>query len=202
MLRFLKVTRTRVGERVRALMLQVRGYGVEGADDDESTERQDDVELVQPLGLMARAVIARGLEVLTAEIGDQTIGLALLNKALSVLSLEEGETRLYGAGEPDARVRLRASGAVNVESKAATDITLNGGTKSVARVDDTVNCGTLALTAATVGPNVVVTLTYVPPSGPPQVSSFSLAIATLAATVPLTQSLAGVVTSGAARVKA
>lgn len=202
MLRFLKVTRTRVADRARTLLLQVRGYGSEGADDAESTERQDDVELVQPLGLMARAVIASGLEVLAAELGDQTVGLALVNKALSVLSLEEGETRLYGAKEPDARVRLRATGAVDIESKAATDVAINGGTKSVARVDDTVACGTLALTAATVGPNVVVTLTYVPPSGPPQVSSFSLAIATLAATVPLTQSLAGVVTSGAARVKA
>ena len=136
MLRFLKVTRTRVADRVRTLMLQVRGYGSEGADDDESTERQDDVELVQPLGLMARAVIASGLEVLAAEIGDQTVGLALLNKALSVLSLEEGETRLYGAKESTCRIRMRADGSIDIEAKSAMDIRLNGGSLKVARVTD------------------------------------------------------------------
>jgi phage gp45-like len=200
MLRFAKVLRTRLGASARTLLVQLRGLGSTG--DDDQAEALDDVEVMQPFGLFSRPPLATSLEALIAEIGEEVIALVLGNKGASALDVEEGETRLYGAKESDARVRLRASGAVNVESKAATDITLNGGTKSVARVDDTVNCGTLALTAATVGPNVVVTLTYVPPSGPPQVSSFSLAIATLAATVPLTQSLAGVVTSGAARVKA
>lgn len=148
MLRFLKVTRTRVADRVRTLMLQVRGYGSEGADDEESTERQDDVELVQPLGLMARAVIASGLEVLAAEIGDQTVGLALLNKALSVLSLEEGETRLYGAKESTCHIRLRADGSIDIEAKSNADIritasgtgelVLNGGALKVARDTDAV----------------------------------------------------------------
>lgn len=148
MLRFLKVTRARLGQRARTLMLQVRGYGSEGADDDESTERQDDVELVQPLGLMARAVIASGLEVLAAEIGDQTVGLALLNKALSVLSLEDGETRLYGAKESTCHVRLRADGSIDVEAKSNTsiritasgtgEVVLNGGSLKVARDTDAV----------------------------------------------------------------
>ncbi len=169
MLRFLKVTRTRVSDRVRSLMLQVRGYGSEGADDDESTERQDDVELVQPLGLMARAVIARGLEVLTAEIGDQTVGLALLNKALSVLSLEEGETRLYGAKESSAHVRIRADGSLDIEAKSAQairittsgggNIVLNGGALDVARKTDPVSGGTLYFLPGSGGAALV----YTPP---------------------------------------
>lgn len=166
MLRFLKVTRTRLGERARTLLLQVRGYGSEGADDDESTERQDDVELVQPLGLMARAVIASGLEVLAAEIGDQTVGLALLNKALSVLSLEEGETRLYGAKESTCHVRLRADGSIDVEAKSNTsirvtasgtgEVVLNGGSLKVARDTDAV---AIAAALATWMTNVQTSLT-------------------------------------------
>jgi hypothetical protein len=147
MFRFLKVTRTRLGDRARALLLQIRGYGAEGGDD--AAEAQDDVELVQPFGLFARAVIADGLEALAVEIGDSTLGLALINKALSTLDVEEGETRLYGAKESSCRVRLRADGSMDIEAKSGAairittagggNIVLNGGTLDVARKTDTVS---------------------------------------------------------------
>lgn len=147
MFRFLKVTRTRLGDRARALLLQIRGYGAEGADD--TAEAQDDVELVQPFGLFARAVIADGLEALAVEIGDSTLGLALINKALSTLDVEEGETRLYGAKESSCRVRLRADGSMDIEAKSGAairittaggaNIVLNGGSLDVARKTDAVS---------------------------------------------------------------
>ena len=200
MLRFLKLTRTRLASRVRAVLAQTRGYGVEGADDD--AESQDDVEIVQPLGLMVRPYISAGLELLAAEIGDTTLGLAIINKALEILDVEEGETRLYGAAEPTARVRLRASGKTEVESKSGQDIVLNGGTLEAARRTDTTGNGTLTLVGATSGLNVILTLTYTPPGGAPQVSSITLGPASIIATVPLTHALSGTITSGATRVKA
>lgn len=147
MFRFLKITRTRLGNRARTLLAQVRGYGSEGADD--AAEAQDDIEVVQPLGLFARAVIADGLELLAAEIGDSTLGLAVINKALSALDVEEGETRLYGAKESSCRVRMRADGSIDVEAKSGAairittaggaNIVLNGGTLDVARKTDAVS---------------------------------------------------------------
>lgn len=147
MFRFLKVTRTRLGDRARALLMQIRGFGSEGGDD--TAEAQDDVELVQPFGLFARAVIADGLEALAVEIGDSTLGLALINKALSTLNVEEGETRLYGAKESSCRVRLRADGSLDIEAKSGAairittagggNIVLNGGTLDVARKTDAVS---------------------------------------------------------------
>jgi hypothetical protein len=144
MFRFLKITRTRLGDRARTLLAQVRGYGSEGADD--TAEAQDDVEVVQPLGLFARAVIADGLELLAAEIGDSTLGLAVINKALAALDVEEGETRVYSAGGSTCRVRLRADGSIDIEaasnkniritSAGSGDVVLNGGSLKVARVTD------------------------------------------------------------------
>lgn len=148
MFRFPKVTRLRLGDRARVLLAQIRGYGAEGASDTE-TESQDDVEVVQPFGLFARAVIADGLELLAAEVGDSTLGLALINKALGALDVEEGETRLYGAKESSCRVRMRADGSIDVEAKSGAairittaggaNIVLNGGTLDVARKTDAVS---------------------------------------------------------------
>lgn len=167
MFRHLKVTRTRLGERARTLLAQIRGFGSEGADD--SAEAQDDIEVVQPFGLLARPVIAAGLELLGVEIGDSTLGLALLNKALSVLDVEEGETRLYGAKESSCRVRMRADGSIDVEAKSGAairittaggaNIVLNGGTLDVARKTDPVSGGTLYFVPGTGG----ATLAYAPP---------------------------------------
>lgn len=154
MFRHLKVTRTRLGERARTLLAQIRGFGSEGADD--SAEAQDDIEVVQPFGLLARPVIAAGLELLGVEIGDSTLGLALLNKALSALDVEEGETRLYGAKESSCRVRMRADGSIDVEAKSGAairittaggaNIVLNGGTLDVARKTDPVSPTTAMVT--------------------------------------------------------
>lgn len=193
MLRFLKLTRTRLASRVRAVLAQTRGYGVEGADDD--AESQDDVEIVQPLGLMVRPYISAGLELLAAEIGDTTLGLAIINKALEILDVEEGETRLYGAAEPTARVRLRASGKTEVESKAGQDIVLNGGALEVARRTDPVGSGTMVFAGAA-GSLVI---TYTPPGGAPQVITIT-GLPGVGGSG--TATIDGTITSGATRAKA
>lgn len=169
MLQFFKVTGLRMATRVRTLLAQVRGLGQEGADDDALG--LDDVEILQPLGLFVRPVIAAGLELLGVELGEETVGIALLNKALSVLDVETGETRLYGAQQPTARVRLRADGSVDIEALTGEairittagggDIVLNGGTLRIARETDPVTVGgamstwMAAVTAATGVPALV-----------------------------------------------
>lgn len=67
-----------------------------------------------------------------------------------------------------------------------TEIAFDNGTKAVARVDDTVDCGTLSGTAP--GGGGPVTFTYTPPGGAPVVST--------------TVSLSGKITSGNTKFKA
>lgn len=201
MLRFAKVLRSRLGERARTLLVQLRGHGSEG--DDDKAESVDDVEVIQPLGLFTRPTIRATLEAVVMELGEELVALMLGDKGAGAFSdVEEGETRLYGAKEHTSRVRLRAVGAVNVESKAATDIVFNGGSQAVARVDDTTADGTMAFTAAGAGANVVLTLTYTAPSGATTVSTVTIGPAALIATVPMPHVINGKITSGAARVKA
>ena len=160
---FFKVTGLRMATRVRALLAQVRGLGTEGADDDALG--LDDVEILQPLGLFVRPVVVAGLELLGVELGEETIGIALLNKALGVLDVESGETRLYGAQQSAARVRLRADGSIDIEAftteairittSGGGDIALNGGPPRGARERDPVSVAAAlttwmdAVTAAT-----------------------------------------------------
>jgi len=202
MFQFFKVTRVRLATNVRALLAQVRGLGQEGADED--AQALDDIEVVQPLGLFVRPIIAAGLELLAAELGEETLGLAILNKALSVLDVEAGETRLYGAAEPTSRIRHRASGRTDVESKAGQDVVLNGGSKAVARVDDTTTNGTLVIVAAGATPTFTLTATYTPPGGAPTpagvVTITAAGMSALAGTI--TVPIVGIVTSGAPNVKA
>lgn len=79
----------------------------------------------------------------------------------------------------------------------ATEVVLAQGTQPVARVNDTVNAGTISLAAA----GMVLTLTYTPPGGAPVVSAITF-------TGPITiagagsGAMAGVITSGRNEVKA
>jgi hypothetical protein len=190
-LEFLRVTATTLGTHVRTVLAQLRG---------PAGEPYDAQEVGQPLGLTARPGRPAGetapvtVEALCARQGDDVVVLAVVDKSLPALTgLDEGETRLHGAatGNVVAQVRITAAGAIEVTSKAGTDVICNAGTLKVARVTDPVRVGTLAGTA---GPwPCQFTFTPHDPDGVPGTPSVGASV-----------TLAGVVSNagGAARVKA
>ena len=187
MLDLFRVINTRLGSNVRTVLANLVGFGTTG--DDENAERHDDCEVVQPIGLVSRPVLDADTEALVYDDGDERVVLGFVRKSSTLHDCETGETQLYGDKEPSCRVRCRASGKMEAFSKDGQDLVLNAGTKKVARVDDTVDCGNLqflpnAGTAAAV-------LNYYPPGTP---------------VVPLPGStvyaVSGKITSGADRVKA
>jgi hypothetical protein len=124
--------------------LQVRGLGQDG--DDEGSEPIDNVHLIQPLGLFARAVVARSLRVIGWRRGDEVAAIGAWNKGIAQdPAVDAGETRVYSVGEPKVclrvgpvhiELRVNVTGEVRLASDAA-----DYAGKSVARVDDAVDCG-------------------------------------------------------------
>jgi hypothetical protein len=139
---FFKVTRTDNGTSTRTLTMHVRGFGATGGDDD--AEPDENVELAQQLGFASRPYLSDDTECIGIRRGDEILALVILDKSLSAQDLEEGETRMYGAREPSAVMRIRATGKIEVTAKSGQDIVLNGGTLKVARVSDLLKVGTLA----------------------------------------------------------
>ena len=156
-----RIRSTTVGTFARTLTAQLIGGGQNGNDDSPDTETVDGVEVMQPLGLFARPFLTEHTEAFAMELGDELVVLAVLDKSGSAFATDppnatedvaEGETRLYGAKEPLARIRLRADGSVAIQAKpgmalridvtGAGDVVLNGGTLRVARETDTVSAGT------------------------------------------------------------
>lgn len=123
----------------RASTIQLAGVGVEGADD--SAERGDAVEVMQPAGLMAAPAITATTEACFVRHGDRQVALGLLDKGAAAQSVETGETRLYAVGSGNAQtvIRLRANGDIEITAGAAQTVILNGGTLNVARQTDAVN---------------------------------------------------------------
>jgi phage gp45-like len=135
---FKKVVETRLGAKARVLVVDLRGAGQEGADED--AEFTSDNESFQPLGFVARPVMSSTLEALVIRMGDQDLVVHFADKGQAKYTdLEEGETRLYGAKEASSVIRIRAGGSIEITSKPSTDIVLNGGTLKVARATDTVS---------------------------------------------------------------
>lgn len=202
-----RVSQAAVGTSTRVLTLQVLGAGAEGQT--EGVETGDGVELVQPLGLFVSPVITANLEVFGVELGDEIIGLLMSDKSGPPMAgVLPGTTVLYGAKTPAARltigpdgdivvtpaagqpitvahpsgayIRITAAGALEAQAASAQDVTVNGGTKRVAREEDGLNVGTLVGTA---GPYPVL-FTYVPgapgaiPPAPPGGVSLRGVIAT------------------------
>ncbi len=193
-MQFAKVLRTSLASRARSLLVQLRGLGNTG--DDDNAESHDDIEVMQPLGLFARPTIRASLEALIVAVGEDLLALALADKGAGVMSdVEEGETRIYSAGGSTCRVRLRADGSIDIEatsnkniritSAGSGDVVLNGGSLKVARVTD-------PTTGHTHGPGTM-TVT-VPPGGAG--GTFPVVGATASATDTIASS------GGAARVKA
>lgn len=122
MLDFMKVVRTRVGTRVRALLADMRGAGQE--DDDENAEPATDQEVIFPFGLVARPTIGARLEALVARIGEDVLPLFLVDKGTAAYSptIEEGETRLYNLA--GAYLRERADGSCDLVTAGGKAIRL------------------------------------------------------------------------------
>lgn len=121
-----KITGTSLGDQKRVLLAQLRILGEES--DDDSAEPADDCEAISPLGLVARPAISSETEAVIARDGSDVVALAIVDKSLARLdsdpSLEEGETRLYGAQEPAAIVRIKANGDIVILPKSGQKIYL------------------------------------------------------------------------------
>lgn len=152
--RFWKVVRTAVGGYVRVVTAQLRGAGQEG--DDASAEPYDGAEVLQPLGLIARPVIPANtsdnrVEALCLELGDEVLCLGFVDKSganhasPAMPDLEEGETRLYGAKDARATLKLKPTGAVTLACPSGQALTLEHG--SGARIRITAN-GDIEVTPA------------------------------------------------------
>lgn len=199
-LEFVKVTAVAVSTSTRAVTMQAAGAGAEG--DDNDAERFDEVEVVQPLGVLANPILTDTTQAVAVRHGDELVALFIVDKGRSAQAIESGETRLYGAGTNNQTtvIRLRASGAIeitsanngaiNITANGTGDVVVNGGSLKLARVTDPVRIGTVTGTA---GPYpVVFTTTLVDADGTPG-----------APTVGNTATLSGVVSNagGASRAK-
>lgn len=199
-LEFVKVTAVAVSTSTRAVTMQAAGAGAEG--DDNDAERFDEVEVVQPLGVLANPILTDTTQAVAVRHGDELVALFIVDKGRSAQAIESGETRLYGAGTNNQTtvIRLRASGAIeitsanngaiNITANGTGDVVVNGGSLKIARVTDPVRIGTVTGTA---GPYpVVFTTTLVDADGTPG-----------APTVGNTATLSGVVSNagGASRAK-
>ena len=199
-LEFVKVTSVAVSTSTRAVTMQAVGAGAEG--DDNDAERFDEVEVVQPLGVLANPILTDTTQAVAVRHGDELVALFIVDKGRSAQAIESGETRLYGAGTNNQTtvIRLRASGAIeitsanngaiNITANGTGDVVVNGGSLKLARVTDPVRIGTITGTA---GPYpVVFTTTLVDADGTPG-----------APTVGNTATLSGVVSNagGASRAK-
>lgn len=197
---FVKVTSVAVSTSTRAVTMQAAGAGAEG--DDNDAERFDEVEVVQPLGVLANPILTDTTQAVAVRHGDELVALFIVDKGRSAQAIESGETRLYGAGTNNQTtvIRLRASGAIeitsanngaiNITANGTGDVVVNGGSLKIARVTDPVRIGTVTGTA---GPYpVVFTTTLVDADGTPG-----------APTVGNTATLSGVISNagGASRAK-
>jgi hypothetical protein len=138
---FFRVVGAAISSAADRAHLQLRGVGMDG--DDSGSEPVDDAVHVQPLGLFARAVVARSLRAIGWRDGDDVHVLAVWNKQIAQdPAVSSGETRVYSVGAPKVCLRL---GPVDIELrvnvdgfvKLAADAADYAG-KSVARVDDKV----------------------------------------------------------------
>jgi len=134
----------------RATTIQLAGVGSEGADD--SAERGDAVEVMQPAGLMSSPTITSTTEACFVRHGDRQVALGLLDKGAAAQSVEGGETRVYGVGGNNSGtvIRIRANGDIEITATGAQSIILNGGTLKIARDTDPVSVQLTALQIGTI----------------------------------------------------
>lgn len=176
-----QLTLTRWATRAtRELLAQLRAAGAEG----DTGEEQDDMEVVQPMGLRVRPVQRSTLEGLSVDWGDRRVVLFLVDKArqTGAVEPEEGGTVLHSLGAEAAHIYLRANGDIEITPASGRNIILAGGSLGVARSSDAVQT---SLDAAAVAGIVA------PAGGGP--------CTLLAGTIPLSGTITG---AGAPHVKA
>jgi hypothetical protein len=155
---FARVTTAAASTTRRVVTVQIAALGNEG--DDNTSERGDDVEVIQPLGLMAVPSITATTEAPFMRLGDRQVALGIIDKGATPQTVEAGEVRLYGPGASNASavLRIRADGSIVIQSKtgqnialnvdAAGNIVLDGGSLKVARATDPVSVTLTALQIA------------------------------------------------------
>lgn len=106
------------------------------------------------------------------------------------------------------RIKHDKNGRILIDARQspAADVVVNGGTKRVSRVDDTVAVGSVFVTTATVMGVLAVTIVYQPPGVAPPEVMLQLNIPGGVAVIPLSGTLEvelrGIINSGAAHFKA
>lgn len=173
------ITRAAFDAASKLLGVQLRGDGDEGDDATAAAADEQGAQFIQQLGVAARPIVARTLRALGVELGDEVVVLKVWDKTRLPTDLDAGETRVFACGDVTVALRMRtdgvtltakgatvvitSSGDVQVTAASGRDITLNGGTKRIAREEDSLNVGTLVATA---GPYPVL-FTYVPGTAGP-----------------------------------
>lgn len=148
--------------------------GVDGARDPgapaNAKKTQRRVVRIQPFGF--NSVPPTKLRSLSLKLGASNIFFIGIGpqKAYGPTDLEEGEVALYSK-VANVRVKLTKDGDVLINAEGTRDIILNGGTKKVARIDDTAKADTLM--AAWMGQVEVFINNLVPASVAPLASSFT-----------------------------
>ena len=203
---FYKVTGTSVASTGKCIRAQVLGVGSDGTStDDNASETQDDIETMQPMGLLARPTPAttNTLQAFVSMRGDEVVATQLVDKSRTKQNLADGETWVHGVGtsNQDSVLQIHTDGSQDLTPTSGKDLKLAGGTAKVGRVGDATVDGTLSITAAA---NTLI-VTYTPPSGAPVTTTFTFAIAGGAIAIagaPLSASIAGQINAGADHVKA
>lgn len=170
------VERLTVSTERRTLTATCLGAGSAG---DPDAERIDDVEVMQPSGLLANPAVTPTLEAIGVRRGDELLALFLIDKGGAAQAVESGETRLHGVGPNNQAtvIRLRADGAIEVTSagnghvvvtaSGTGEVRLNGSAVKVAAHNDPVNLGSWTHVPASGTGVTPCSLSYTPPGGSP-----------------------------------
>lgn len=147
---FVRVIRTFLASNKRTLLARIQGLGVTGIEDSD-TEVDDECEVIQPLGFIARPNPNANdsndtNEALVFRDGDEVVVLCMINKGLQTLTdseLNPGETLMYGAqsNNVSAQIRIKANGDIIVKPKAGQKVYLGDetGTQPIMRGTDLSN---------------------------------------------------------------
>ena len=121
---FARVTTAAASTTRRVVTVQIAALGNEG--DDNTSERGDDVEVIQPLGLMAVPSITATTEAPFMRLGDRQVALGIIDKGATPQTVATGETRLYGVGSSNAAANMRilAAGGIKINAKTGQSVTL------------------------------------------------------------------------------
>lgn len=175
---FVRVSLTTASTTSRAVTAQVLAAGAEGQEAGDA-ESFDDSEAPQPLGLLARPVVTQHTEAIGVRRGDEMVLLCILDKSRNAQAVEEGETRLYGAGVNNQTTVIRIlpggaieitsanNGNVTVNANGTGEVRLNGSALRIAADTDPVDLGSWTHVPASGAGVTPCSLTYTPPGGSP-----------------------------------